>query len=187
MKFRNKIYPAFLFPFSILIICNWNLGVQLTKSTVNLHSNQGQKILKGESMKLINIISKNYHIKALFIFIHFRYSLFAMVKKRNERWKCLTLSMLGKHFSRRHLIFFLIFLRNRLWYFMQIVSLAWNISAFFLGKIRKVWICRLLNLLRGCWWWINIIALFVWGKWIYTICLWYRFIIILKTIEFWNA
>ena len=34
-------------------------------------------------------------------------------------------------------IFFLFFPENRIWHFMQIVSIAWNIKFYFLEKLRK--------------------------------------------------
>ena len=36
-------------------------------------------------------------------------------------------------------IIYRIFPENRFWYFMQIVSFAWNAKTYFLGKIRKIW------------------------------------------------
>ena len=50
--------------------------------------------------------------------------------------------MLGKNVSRRHfVIFFLFFLENRIWHFLQIVSFrrqfAWSVRSYFLGKINK--------------------------------------------------
>ena len=43
-------------------------------------------------------------------------------------WNLLTLSTLGKIFSRRYFeIFFLFFPENRIWHFMQIVSLGDNL------------------------------------------------------------
>ena len=59
------------------------------------------------------------------------------------RW--LTLSMLGKIFSRWHTeIFFLFFPENRFWHFMQIVSIwrqfAWNVKSSFLGENKKSFI-----------------------------------------------
>ena len=69
-------------------------------------------------------------------------------------WYGLTLSTLGKIFSRRHFeIFFLFFSENRIWHFMQIVSLGDNLhemsNPVFWEKIRKITsFCRLLKMPR---------------------------------------
>ena len=46
------------------------------------------------------------------------------------------------------LFFFLISLENRIWHFVQIVSICINVKSCFLGKIRKILIYHLLKLPR---------------------------------------
>ena len=46
------------------------------------------------------------------------------------------------------MIFFLFFPENRIWQFMQIVSIAWNVDSCFLTKVRKIsLICHMLKIL----------------------------------------